>query len=82
VEEDRRAQARAGREILVFGSRTLWNDLLVGGLVDELHPDDRRRRGGRGHAGVRRGSGDAAPARGVRRSDDSANVLVRYEVGR
>jgi dihydrofolate reductase len=71
-----------GKDILVFGSRTLWNDLLTNDLVDELHlmigP-------------VALGAGtplfDGQPAVSLRLIetctwDSSGNVLVRYEVRR
>jgi dihydrofolate reductase len=69
-----------GEDILMFGSRTLWNDLLVAGLVDELH--------------LMIGAsvlGGGTPAFGGRpfpalrlvdteRRDGSDNLLVRYVV--
>jgi dihydrofolate reductase len=71
-----------GKDILVFGSRTLWNDLLDNHLVDELHlmigP-------------VVLGAGtplfDGQPAVSLRLIDSrtwdgSGNVLVRYEARR
>jgi len=73
---------QTGRDILVFGSRTLWNDLLANDLVDELHlmigP-------------VVLGGGTPIFAGqppvslrlvDTRRWDSSENLLVRYEVGR
>jgi dihydrofolate reductase len=68
-------------DILVFGSRTLWNDLLAAGLVDELH--------------LLLGAavlGDGTPIfgtrppgslrlAGTRRFEGSDNLLLRYALG-
>jgi dihydrofolate reductase len=68
----------SGKDILVFGSRALWNELLATGLVDELH--------------LMIGSvvvGGGTPAFGdgfttnlrlleTRTFDDSDNLVVRY----
>jgi len=69
-----------GKDILMFGSRTLWNDLLVAGLVDELHLMVGATVLGGGTPTF--GGGPVPPLRLVntRRRDGSDNLLLRYEV--
>jgi dihydrofolate reductase len=69
---------RPGKDILVFGSRTLWNDLLSAGLVDELHLMVGPVVLGSGTPAF--GDGLEAPLRllDTRTWDGSGNVLVRY----
>jgi dihydrofolate reductase len=71
---------RPGKDILMFGSRTLWNDLLVAGLVDELHLMVGAAVVGGGTRAF--GAGPVPPLRLVdtRRRDGSDNLLLRYEV--
>ncbi|MEU7895822.1 dihydrofolate reductase family protein [Nonomuraea sp. NPDC049152] len=71
---------RPGKDILMFGRRTLWNDLLVTGLVDELHLMDGATVLCGGTPAF--GAGPVPPLRlmSTRRRDDSDNVLLRYKV--
>jgi dihydrofolate reductase len=73
---------QTGKDILVFGSRMLWNDLLANSMVDELHLMI---------APVVLGAGtplfDGQQAVSLRLIDTrtwdgSGNVLLRYEVRR
>jgi dihydrofolate reductase len=71
-----------GRDILTFGSRTLWNALLAAGLVDELH----LMVGAAVIGGGTPAFGDLA-VRSLHlvetlRREGSDNVLLRYEVGK
>ena len=65
-------------DVVVFGSRTMWNGLLAAGLVDEVHLMLSPRAIGRGvplfDTGV-----ELEPV-GVREFEGSRNLLVQYRV--
>jgi dihydrofolate reductase len=73
-----RLKASSQRDLLVFGSRTLWNSLLAANLVDELHLMVGNVLVGGGVPAL----AGAAPRKlaliGERRWEGSQNVLLRY----
>jgi dihydrofolate reductase len=70
------------KDILIFGSRTLWNDLLKAGLVDELHLMVGGVVLGAGTPAFDSGAQAGLDLLGVERWDGSNNVLLKYAVRR
>ena len=87
----RRAEAHAevaalkagpGREILIFGSHVLWNDLLAAGLIDELHLMIGPGVVGEGVRAFETRPPGPLRLLDTRAFDGSSLLLVRYSVGR
>jgi dihydrofolate reductase len=70
------------KDILIFGSRTLWSDLLKAGLVDELHLMVGGVVLGAGTPAFDSGAQAGLDLLGVERWDGSSNVLLKYAVRR
>ncbi len=71
---------QTGQDILITGSKTLWNDLLAHGLVDELHLMIGNIILGSGIPAFEGKPDVSLRLIDIRRWEDSDNVLVRYEV--
>lgn len=72
---------QSGADLLVFGSRTVWNRLLAAGLVDELHVMLGSAALGEGVPAFGEGPYPALQVEDVQRRDGSGNVLLRYSTG-
>lgn len=71
---------QAGKDILITGSRTLWNDLLAHDLVDEIHLLIGSRILGQGVPAFAGSTPASLRLLDTRRWEDSDSVLLRYEV--
>jgi dihydrofolate reductase len=78
VAELARAKAAGTKDLLVFGSRTLWNGLVAAGVVDELHLMIGNVVLGSGEAGFTQAAPGGLTLQGTRRFEGSQNVLLQY----
>ncbi len=69
-----------GKDILITGSRTLWNDLLAHDLIDEIHLMIGNLVLGEGVPVFVGKTPTSLRLIDIRRWEDSDNVLLRYEV--
>lgn len=73
-------KGQPGKDILITGSRTFWNDLLAHDLIDEIHLMIGNLILGEGVPVFVGQSPASLRLIDVRRWEDSDNVLLRYEV--